>query len=479
MEQTYVRFFFLLGSLLLLQIPLPAQDIPIVQYEQGKIIGTLPYGRHFYIEGSTQLPNDTRADEVRVRIFRVNRKGNRKKNDKISLTKAEQQAIARDSNLLVNASTWSAFRATDKDRFKTYINTSLKFKRNYLVEFSYLKIFQFNLTDEEKDLALQRGLDRAFKHYQETEGIGTELFGNFLNDEVRRILTEKAAGDYFYTPERIEANMPTIKQTSLNDLESELLAYAVVTGFRSNIDKSRTELLAVQTKLSEIPSDHPDKAAYRKRAQDIQAQIEEDNAILQPLEESLPEASFRRKLEVVKNQLIVVRREYDLQTVFEISKTELNSIQIGSSFGGGAVALNNTNSNFDDLDAFGYTALKFYFSPVDKRIAEPYLGRSFLLDRMSFLLGISTKRNFNFKGQELKSILGITPFLGLSLDVSRYLSVDVGATFFKQESRSPLINDEKIRVGPVLGLNFDFDAFNRVSALVKGEQFKIDPSPNQ
>jgi hypothetical protein len=66
--------------------------------------------------------------------------------------------------------------------------------------------------------------------------------------------------------------------------------------------------------------------------------------------------------------------------------------------------------------------------------------------------------------------------VGFGYDFNRYFSLDLGMTIFKQQSVSPFSMNEKTRVAPVIGLNFDLDIFNRFSALFTGNNYTIKPA---
>jgi len=121
---------------------------------------------------------------------------------------------------------------------------------------------------------------------------------------------------------------------------------------------------------------------------------------------------------------------------------EVDAIRIGTAFGGALVGLNLPDES-RSFDALGYSALKFYLRPVDKRLPQR-----------------------------------VYPLLGISFDVNRYMSIDLAGTLFAQPSLSPLTQNTNLRVGPVLGINFDGDLFNRFQTLFSGNQYQVNPGGN-
>lgn len=464
---------------LLVSLPsflLKAQDasqIPAVQFTQGKIIGDLPYGQHFFIVGSTKLPDGNFADKVKVEIWRTGRDvPKRKKRELAELTKEQMALLKSNPNNLVNVSEWYAFRADNLETFQAYINTTLKFQTEYLVDFSYSRVFKMELTTDEKNDILAKVIKRSVALVTNDKELTSLSVKELLDEETRRVVLRKlnVSEESFFNREKISENLPVVEESSLEALAS---AIQLISSEQELVNRRETRIKELNSLISkasdaELP-DLKDELGQRKE------QLAEAKVNLTAAEEAqnLPEI-----LDVIRKQMAMVGKEYAVSAPNATSIPALNAIKVGTTFGGGAVGL-NVPSEKRDFDTFGYTALKYYLAPVDKRIADPYLTDKFLLSRMSFLVGVSTKDDFNYRGASLEKAFAFTPLVGMSIDVNRYFTIDLGMTTFKQTSLSPLSNEQEVRVGPIVGLNLDADMFNRVSSLVSGEKYKISPAPNK
>lgn len=450
------------------------EAVPVVKFEQGNIIGSLPYGRHFYIQGSLAQPGNAVADQVAVEIYDTGKIGIFKKN-KVVPTLSEDdisRIVARKENLMATSS-WNAYEAATTanpkpTQFSVYINTPLKFSHRYLVKFSYSKIFNYTLTEVEKDTILSQLERETYQIFNNTGEVVVETIQQKLNDLVIAALKLKveAAGDSYFDLDKIRQNFKPVTATSIQQLGNIIPELA---GYQLNIQDLQGDIERLEKrKASLTAADSSDLVSLNS----VIASKKSDLAT-EKKTKTAKETQLSNYLQLIKNQLITIGQSYAVGGSNETSVTELQSIQIGSSFGSGFVGLNFNDAASRDFDAFSYTALKFYFLPVDKRIADPYLDDVFLLNRLSFIFGIATNGQFNYKGVSLQKALAVTPVVGFGYDFSRYFSIDIGATIFQQTAVSPFSNAEITRVGPVIGLNFDVDIFNRFSSLFTGDKYSI------
>lgn len=464
----------LFSCLLALSFPslLFSQKIKTVQFTQGKLIGALPYGQHFYIQGSTKLPKGN-ADKVEILIFDAG--SYKKKEPNATLSEAEMaNIIAGLSGQLVNRSEWNAYRViNDKtDVFKAYIDAVLRFNRKYLVVITYSKKFAFTLTPQEKTTILNSVVDGAIREFSQNEQISLESIQELLNDETFRMLKRKAyaENEVFFSAEDIRENLPNvvIEEPVLDVLREDV---GQISSDETIIDQNKVTIAQQESKL--LTADSSNVEDIKEEIQDLKEENARRERNVREMRKKLDE-----KLTVIKNQMVVVGRDYVVGSPSAAtSVTEVNSIGVGTSFGGGVVGLNPFDANSRETDAFGYSAVKFFLSPVDKRVANPYLDDKFFINRLAILVGVSTTGDYTYRGQTLEKALNFNPLLGFSYDVNRSLSIDGGATLFKQPSISPLQNRTDVRVGPVIGVNLDIDGFNRFSKLLGGEEYRIDPNP--
>ncbi len=142
-------------------------------------------------------------------------------------------------------------------------------------------------------------------------------------------------------------------------------------------------------------------------------------------------------------------------------------IRIGTSIGLGTAALNLTPSQFSEFDindaeSFALFALKFYPFAVDKKLPKPYFGREFFA-RLSLVTGVLIKRQLEFEGEPLKGVAGgLYPMIGGGFDITKNITLQAGAVFFRQPSFLANDNTSEFKAAPSLSIAFDFDGFNRL-----------------
>jgi hypothetical protein len=147
-------------------------------------------------------------------------------------------------------------------------------------------------------------------------------------------------------------------------------------------------------------------------------------------------------------------------------ETEVRTLRIGTGVGGGN-ALMSPFSEHRDSDTFLFVALRYYLGPVDRSLARPWSSN---WARWSIDVGALFQSTLRYEGQKLTHALGgLTPVLGVSWDVDRYLALSAGVVFFRQPSVNPANNAarEEPNAAPYIGLSVDFDALNTLRNLIK------------
>lgn len=448
----------------------PGNTIPTVLYEQGKIIGSLPYGRYFYIKGNTKLPNNKRADKVRVRIWDSGRSKLMRSKGLPALDATQMGGIMASAPL--DSATWNADRATDTLFFYLYMNRNLNFSSEYLLEFTFYEQEEFLLTSAQKEEVFQQVENRVFDQFKAKGGISQNDIQRLISEEVSLYFqlgisdSDLNAGETFaQKPQTSVKLVPGAIEKLSNEIGKYSSSFRLIEELDLEIKQAESDLKNLTPGTREYEDVQQVIIDFKKQQSDARARVGE-------LRDKLPEL-----LEPIRTQEVEVSSSYVITNPSELSVTDLQAIRIGSSFGSGIVGLNFLEED-RGYDVFGYSALKFYFLPVDKRVADPYLTNRFFINRLSLLVGFSINREINYNGSLLQRPIGFYPVAGLSYDINRYLSVDLAATMFKQQSLSSLTQAQTIRFGPVIGINFDADLFNRVDALITGEQYNINPGGN-
>lgn len=446
---------------------------PEIVYEQGKIIGSLPYGRHFFIIGDSKLPNGAVADKVQVQVWPTGAIKFRR-NQELPDPPDEILAALEQKEPLIMAE-WTSSKAKNPEQFRLYINTTLRPRTEYFVRFSYFKSQEFLLTEEEKQEILLNTTARAISQFRISEQItGTEL-KDIINDETQSILERRLnlSENQFLEGSNLKRNdiLPDISFDAKTLLDLSEILGKMASKKRLIELNNNTIANEIKPVLDEGPE--ADSLTYATALEE-QKTLEKENLERRAEIDSLRLVMVDR-MEVIRRQLVRVVSELSLLQPNAYSVSELDAVNIGTSFGGSVVGLNMTNRDQRAFDVFSYSAVKFHLLPVDKSINEPYLD-VFFINRLSFLVGISFAGNINYNGDELEPAMGFFPILGGSYDFSRYFSIDIGATLFEQNELGGLSNAKKLRVGPVLGISFDFDLLNRFQSTFSGEKYITSPT---
>ncbi len=153
-------------------------------------------------------------------------------------------------------------------------------------------------------------------------------------------------------------------------------------------------------------------------------------------------------------------------------------VRIGTSIGLGTAALNLTPRQFSEFDindaeSFAVFSLKFYPFAVDKKLPKPYFGRE-LFSRLSLVTGVLIKRQMEFEGEPLKGVAGgLYPLVGGGFDITKHITLQVGAVFFRQPSFLASDNTSEFKAAPSISLGFDFDGINRLRDALRGDNDRI------
>ena len=144
-----------------------------------------------------------------------------------------------------------------------------------------------------------------------------------------------------------------------------------------------------------------------------------------------------------------------------------DQLRVSTAISLGAAGMNLTprsigDFEFQDTESFAMFALKFYPYNVDKRLHRPYMGGG-LLGRTSLFGGILLRRELQWRDFEMNSAaLGLYPALGAGVDLTKHITLQVGAVFFRQPTFISGSDDSEFKAAPMMAFGFDFDGFNRI-----------------
>ena len=431
-------------------------SIPSVDVEQSWTTRSLPYGRKFYLKGNPKSPDGWRADKIEVKLYKTGETfvTQNNKSNKVIKVRSSINNYKTPANLLENL-TWYKTLDTDTSQYEILITTPLQFKSVYLIEIEMHGQAVVQIDNNVKQLVLTNVLNGI---QSEIDAINDKAdieitFGDIYNRLETELKTQLQAIS------RIDATSIEINKNQISD-QPKILAQIVLA---NNVLKEKQSTFEAAKTAGKVLGDplYDDALADVNKAQ----------------------ASTVEYWEVANQQLADI---YALTKVYTLSLyqsaepevTELESILVGSTFGGGVAALNfnkeNGNGRFKsaDYNLFAYSALKFYLGPNDKRIKDPYLNG--VRSRFSILLGVVMTGKLNYDGQELERAIGIDPIIGISGDINRFISLDLGIIVTKQPTlNESLFANSKLRTAPFLGVSFDMDLFNRFSSLLSRETYNI------
>lgn len=503
-----------------------------LQYEFGKVIEGLPYGRKFYLSGPLKEFNQPKAEIVILDIYEIN-----------SPEDEDKKFRPGDGNHVYNGYYWDNPDAPDPNgNFRIFVDKPLKLEQRYRLDFQYFNTYEIS-GGQDIVLAFQGVLDSVY--YADKEISSADL--DFALDETRRKLSAQyefgqlgfdLKGNYMLIAREmkpitfpIKTGQGLISQNELLELarakynlrnsregfeakQRGLLADSLIPNYRKLVN----ELNALLFKKLADPASLPDVLYVQEDIEALKAFAE-----TQTLQAASPFGNFRSMYgkgllsEDAQATLIVLdqgysalrranesmaansekirRTEERIGTVEQIvltgfrltgntraltssqapSKTELQNLRVGTAVGGSLAALNSTsnNSGASQVDPFSYAGLKFFFRPVDKGLPNPYIAGPRPLNRMAFLLGLQVGDDLAYRGQPLDNLLGIKPVLGFSYDASPFLGIELGTVFFEQSSISPVLDERKPRVAPFISISLDPDMLNRFQSLITNDPYKI------
>ena len=312
---------------------------------------------------------------------------------------------------------------------------------------------------------------RTTKRSNRLEEIGTEnrqLINSSSFNNLTNRLKEEELRDYGF----LEFGDADLLRNSLSDNEipsEEVIARLYATGFACRTDDTFPE------DQCNMLNDIVDRSYEYIREVDIASNGEED---------FLP----------VRRRMLTELGELLSEIYTPVANTRINAMQwtdahstsdrvrIGTSLGFGAAALNLTPKQFssfdiDQAESFIVAALKFYPFAVDKQLPSPYFGRE-LFARTSLLAGVLIKRDLTFEGQKLNSVAaGLYPVFGGAFDITKNITFQAGAVFFRQPGLPPNQNNSEFKAAPMVSFAFDFDGINRLRDVFRERGSEPYPQP--
>lgn len=486
-------------------------SVPELTYENGRVVQDyLPYSKSFVITGSP-VTSKGRADVVWGQI-----------------------SERRDTLTTVSASCWVRPKDAASDvRFRTVFE-SLTLGRRYWVRFTFAQRIDSETISRGVVAGLRdvvnahENFGRAPSSEEVANGVAEGIKRTVAQELGTRplYLTVAQEGDCA-TTDRLDVRIPTAdanalltiakahrdKRSAMDDLNLRLreiqamnatpqLAAPIAAAFRAlrsaRTNRANTKLLYSLADLQSV-EDAFNSASIQSLDAAVQARVASVvNSTLTPPREIEPhsrtlialfgaldrlrsaETDRKSKTDAataadtllktitpkVESQFVPISEASVVKTSWNDVEAEVRKLQIGTAVSGTAVMF---GSRASDHDAAMVAALRFYLAPVDRSLPNPWSSPR---ARVAVDVGALFQSTLTYRGQEQKPLFNsITPTVGVSYDLTRYLSVAAGSVFFRQPSTNPLAGDKSShpRVAMYLGLGTDFDALNQLTGLLKKE----------
>lgn len=445
--------------------------LPEVTLFHGKIVDILPYSRKFFITGDIPPFGEWELKKVSLVIYKSNNVG----------------AILSDT---IISDEW--IKSSNNYQIKLFVSKGLNFNKKYLLNITYH--LSLEIKDEDEINKFMKVTSSRLMNYAESKLVGdkVDLVGSDLEElikqEYKTFISQKFESNKSLVSFSIDNTNNNIDESfsvafpdeKLSKLKNNYSRYYQQINYLDTLNKKLKENTYDRIKIENGLKQDKIKPEIKKELEDEllnkELQIRQvENRIASSQEElKKVDESIKTFFENDFKPFISSTITYGSEIVPSIASIEdLETVRVGTSFGGGAAWLNNLNDNY--TVGFGYIGLKFHLQPVDKRLVDPYIGKNKNLNRLSFLIGFGLKsNNTQYHGQELKPlVLNTYPMLGFSYDINRYFSMEAGAMLFMYDAISPLKSSSTLKASPFVTLGFDIDLFNRFSALFKGQTYSL------
>ena len=295
--------------------------------------------------------------------------------------------------------------------------------------------------------------NRRSTRLDEIEDANRQLLENPQFSALKDRLREEELRDYGF----LEFGDANILESAIDDNElpsEEVIARLYATGFACRTDESFPDEQCAL--LNDVVDRYDEYAREVKLASDG----EEDYLPLR--------VRMLNDLGVLLSELYTPVANTRINAMqWDDAHSTSDRVRIGTSIGFGVAALNFTPNNlsnfeFNQAESFFMAAFKFYPFAVDKQLPSPYFGRE-LFARTSLLAGVLFRRNLTFENEPLDGAVGgIYPVLGGGFDLTKNITLQVGAVFFRQPSFVSNDNSSELKAAPTLSFAFDFDGINRL-----------------
>ena len=430
---------------------------PTLPLVQGELIGALPYGRSFAIEGSARLSDGDLAQTIQLRVWDTGRRPWLAKPRLKELPPGNRESIMAARPFYTTR--WTAQTGEDSLHFRLYVDRPLPLAAECLLEVSAFGETSIQLAPEQVRTVLEVARQQVATVFFRDRRIEADtlqlLLDRSLSAAFGPIPEVGQSPPYEWVlPEEVFAEL--LRQFDLYSRNFEL-----IDGLDQQIANVDQKLQSLSPDSDEFEDVSETLATFRHQRQNAQDRLDQHPAL------------FNSLLSATEQYLLDGQARFLLPMAVLVEPTHWAAVPIGTAVGGGLVGLSSPEIGSWDYDGFGYAAAKLYLLPVDKRLPRPYLEGRPVVNRLSLLFGFSFNGKLTYQNTSFNRSIGFYPLLGLGFDLTRQFSIDLGATVYEYVPDGNPAADAAFRVGPVFGLSFDLDLFNHIRVWSKKEDFRL------
>ncbi|MBK0403013.1 hypothetical protein I5M27_08440 [Adhaeribacter sp. BT258] len=501
---------FLFLTLLCPSIFAFAQDEPVeISYQNGNLKAKyLPYNKSFVIKGSPIMANGDTADLVVLKIKKeveiikkIIKDPWYQRGEKT--TKSYTREVKKDTIYITKIKGepydyeyfWKRTPKSAED-FSIRVDRVLEFDTDYNVNLYFLDIKTNSLKDINSVIGFsvnQLTINGELSNEEVEEKINDELkrkhqdnsdVVNFKSLELKNALKSTVNIPVELMPlVRIRASKILILEDDDKDLfkqKEDLNGNVPLKEYLNNcggkedlICKDKIRILNFienrNTNVPEIIRTEGLEEPLKGYANKINFALELSSKINKKKEDlTKNETEINIKAKELFSRKVVLLADYQMYHYAYDIKTNVDQLSIHTDYSLAFTPLSPLyNLESADPKLFQYAALRFYFSPLDKSVRQPYKHN--FKKRLSGILGYSTTGQIDYKGQDLLDTSSLTLKLvsAVGIDINKYLGVNIGGVWVTQKftnSEADPIRKKQV-VLPFVSVSFDFNLLNRIRAI--------------
>jgi hypothetical protein len=256
---------------------------------------------------------------------------------------------------------------------------------------------------------------------------------------------------------------------------AEITAYLKTGSDISTVLQNKINALMPQAAVSPLVTSLIDFVGDVKVLDRSTRRIAALNALILPLKQQY-ETTFELIFDAIYNTLgsgLTIVGKTETVTLANVTSTKFAVVA-----GAGIASLNlHLGGKHGPVEnqPFAYLGLKYYFRAVDKRVPQPYLESYKSFHKWAVVAGYKVSGDIKFQGQTLGDVIGLKPVLGLSVDLTEFISIDFLGMFYKKSALNPFDRNPTLGLSPCLTISADVDLINRLRQLFSSHPYAVTP----